>query len=102
MIWDQYITLFGLDNNQKRPTDDDWTGSEIRACCRLSGLLDVPLLQSAGNIVPIATTAHESVENLRNWASGRCLDAERGGIYQHSPSDSSARRSVTRAKPSKN
>jgi hypothetical protein len=102
LIWDQYIALFGLEGDQNRPDDEDWTGSEIRACCRLSGLLDIPLLQSAGNIVPIATTARESVEQLRNWASGRCLDAERGGIYQHSTANARARRSVTRAKPSNN
>ena len=27
-------------------------------------------------------TAAESVEQLRQWASGRCLDAEGGGIYR--------------------
>jgi hypothetical protein len=30
----------------------------------------------------LAVTAAESVERLRQWASGRCLDAESGGIYR--------------------
>ena len=30
---------------------------------------------------PVAVTAAESIEKLRTWASGRCLDATRGGIY---------------------
>ena len=33
------------------------------------------------NVVPVAVTAGESVEKLRNWASGRCLSADRPGLY---------------------
>ena len=64
-----------------RPSDRDFTGAEIRACCRLAALLDVPLTEAATNIVPVAVTAGESVERLRNWAAGRCLSADRPGIY---------------------
>jgi hypothetical protein len=31
--------------------------------------------------VPVAVTAGESVERLRDWAAGRCLAADRPGIY---------------------
>ena len=48
----------------------------------LSALLDVPLTQAAQNVVPAARTANERVDSLRIWATGRCLDAERGGIYR--------------------
>jgi hypothetical protein len=71
-----------LDTNQARPKDDQFTGAEIRACCRLAALLDLPLTAAAQNVVPVAVTAAESVERLRQWASGRCLDAEAGGIYR--------------------
>jgi ATP-dependent 26S proteasome regulatory subunit len=81
-IWEQYIAAFELDVEQRKPKDESWTGAEIRSCCRLAALLDVPLMQAAVNVVPVATTASESVEGLRTWASGRCLDAEKGGIYQ--------------------
>lgn len=83
LIWDQYIQLFGLETDCVRPTDDQWTGAEIRACCRLAALLEVSLKQSAQNIVPVAVTAAESVERLRSWASARCIDAEEGGIFRH-------------------
>ena len=63
------------------PSDRDWTGAEIQACCRLAALLDVPLVEAAQNIVPVAVTAGESVERLRSWAAGRCLSADRPGIY---------------------
>jgi hypothetical protein len=80
-IWRMYLGRFGLDAGQRRPRDTDFTGAEIRACCRLAALLDVPLVDAAPHIVPVAITAGESVERLRNWAAGRCLSAERPGIY---------------------
>ena len=61
-------------------------GPRSGACCRLAALLDVPLVEAAQNVVPVATTAAESVSRLRNWASGRCLNADApGGIYTANP-----------------
>lgn len=100
-IWDQYIAMFDLDASQKRPNDSKWTGAEIRACCRLAALLDIPLSQAGLNVVPVAVTASESVDRLRQWASGRCLDAEKSGIYQHETKPKSRRR-VSHEKPSSN
>ena len=94
-IWQQYISTFTLDADQALPNDQGWTGAEVRACCRLSALLDVPLKQAATNVVPVSATASESVERLRSWANGRCLDAEKGGIYQYQK-NSGSRRKVSR------
>jgi len=101
-IWDQYIALFQLDGDQRRPVDEGWTGAEIRSCCRLAALLDLPLHQAAQNVVPVSATAAESVERLREWASGRCLDADKGGIYRYGSNTANARRRVSRARPSEN
>ena len=94
-IWQMYLDKFGLNTKQQRPIDTDWTGAEIRACCRLSALLDMPLLEAGKNIVPLAVTAAESVELLRTWASGRCLSADKPGIYRREDS-SDARRRISR------
>ena len=96
-IWEIYLDLFGLDRQQPLPPDENWTGAEIRACCRLAALLDVPLVQASQNVVPVALTAAESVQRLREWAEGRCLDAERGGIYDSSGSKGTSRRRVARS-----
>lgn len=80
-IWAMYKQMFRIPENQARPDDTDWTGAEIRACCRLAALLDVPLTQAARNVVPVAVTAAESVQKLRSWASGRCLSASAPGIF---------------------
>ena len=67
--------------SQARPDDTGWTGAEIKACCRLAMLLDVPLTQAARNVVPVSVTAAESIEKLRTWAKGRCLSASQPGVY---------------------
>ncbi len=82
-IWTLYRRQFGIPDSQARPDDTDWTGAEIRSCCRLAALLDVPLTQAAHHVVPVAVTAAEAVIRLRSWASGRCLSASSPGIYRH-------------------
>jgi hypothetical protein len=102
MIWQLYLREFELDQSQRLPKDDDWTGAEIRACCRLASLLDLPLTQAAQNVVPVAVTAAESVDRLRTWASGRCLNADRPGIYRKDGTSENARRKVSRGDHNQN
>jgi hypothetical protein len=101
-IWDIYLALFQLDSSQGRPSDENWTGAEIRSCCRLAALLDVPLMAAAQNVVPVAVTAAESVERLRSWANGRCLSADRTGIYTHQTAAGTRKRRRVTGKPSLN
>jgi hypothetical protein len=96
-IWDICLPLFELDTDQPKPTTQDWTGAEVRSCCRLASLLDVSLMNAAKNVVPVAVTAAESVKRLREWAGGRCLDADRPGIYEAGRQpDKRRRRSIPR------
>lgn len=96
-IWDICLNLFELDVDQPKPKSQDWTGAEIRSCCRLAALLDVPLVEAAQNVVPVSVTAAESVARLRDWASGRCLDADTPGIYKPlGKTTTKSRRSIPR------
>jgi len=36
---------------------------------------------AAQNVVPVAVTAGDKIESLRQWASGRSLSADRAGVY---------------------
>lgn len=81
-IWDMYRREFQIAADQKQPADDNWTGAEIKACCRLAALLDLPLEEAAQQIVPVAVTASEAIERLRTWATGRCLASNAVGIFQ--------------------
>jgi len=80
-IWDIYLEHFGIDKGQAKPDDSNWTGAEIKSCCRLAALLEIPLVESAQNVVPVSVTSAEQIEHLRNWAEGRCLSADNKGIY---------------------
>lgn len=80
-IWKMYQRKYGLEESGAPPLDSDWTGAEIKACCRLAALQGKPLVQAARNVVPVAVTAREKIDALRSWAGGRCLSAETGGIY---------------------
>ncbi|EAQ80561.1 AAA family ATPase [Blastopirellula marina] len=95
-IWGIYRELFEIPADQDCPSDDQFTGAEIRACCRLAALLDVPLAQAAQYVVPVAVTSAESIEQLRKWASGRCLDANKPGLFQYSGNSPKPRRRVAR------
>jgi ATPase family associated with various cellular activities (AAA) len=101
-IWEIYVQAFELDPAQRRPRDDSWTGAEIKACCRLASLLEVPLIEAAANIVPVAVTAGESIERLRSWASGRCLDADRPGLFVRGGVSGKTGRKLDRSDPSLN
>jgi len=97
-IWAIYQARYGI-SEQSRPEAENWTGAEIQSCCRLAALLDVPLTESASYVVPVAATAADRVEGLRQWASGRVLDADRKGIYQRVRQTAEpARRAVARRK----
>jgi hypothetical protein len=82
LIWAMYRKLYGIPEGQSRPDDTSWTGAEVKSCCRLAALLDVPLTQAALSVVPVAVTAAEQVERLRAWASGRCLSASAPGVHR--------------------
>ena len=84
-VWDLYRDRYGLDPADATPPSGGWTGAEVESCCRLSALLGVPLSDAAGYVVPVAESAKEQLAKLRNWASGRCLDAEVGGVYRPRP-----------------
>jgi hypothetical protein len=101
-IWKLYIDKFHLDATQPKPVDADWTGAEIRACCRLAALLDVSLVEAARNVVPVAKTGAEAVERLRSWANGRCLSADVPGLYQRLGDSSTKPGRRVRRDPSQN
>jgi len=99
-IWKIHRQRFGIQNERARPDDERWTGAEIASCCRLAALLDVPLTAAAQHVVPVAVSAAESLDRLRKWASGRCLSADRAGVYRHE--ETSRRRRGVRLDPSDN
>ena len=101
-IWKLYLDKFVLDGKQPLPVDTEWTGAEIKSCCRLARMLELSLVDAAKNVVPVARTAQEAVEKLRQWASGRCLSANSPGIYSRESGTGRSARRVSRPDPTNN
>ncbi len=86
-IWQLYMRYFGIiaadatTAPDDLPDDTDWSGAEIRACCRLAHLLQVPLDEAAAFVVPASQTSREQLNALRDWSANRCLSAETGRPY---------------------
>ncbi len=91
-IWHIWMSHFGIDPVATIPDDGLWTGSEIRACCRLATLLGLTLEKAAEQVVPIAVTNEEAVQRLRSWANNRCLSATEPGIFRSNPQNKKRRK----------
>jgi hypothetical protein len=78
-IWQYYEGKFKVSG--PRPRAEDWTGAEIRTACALASTTKLPLVETADFIVPVAQSAREQIEALRQQADGRFLSASYPGKY---------------------
>lgn len=78
-IWKIYEKQY--ETKGKRPKDEGWTGAEIEECCHKAYRLDIPLAEAAAYIVPSCKSASQTIEALRDLASGRFLSASQPGPY---------------------
>ena len=81
-IWPVYLKKFGLDAKMKRPSDEGWTGAEIRNVCDLSWQLGCSLEDAAQYIVPIAKSDAQGIDYLRQRANGNWLSASYPGPFK--------------------
>ncbi len=78
-MWTIYREVYRIAPTEANPPDDGWTPGNIEVCCQRAVQYQLSLAEAARYVRP--TTA-EDIERLREWASGRCLDAARPGIFQ--------------------
>lgn len=85
MIWTVCMARYRLRENpheiNHRPTDDRWTGADIRNTCQIAYQLRCPLLEAASYITPVAKSDPASIERLYKLADGKFLDASRQGLF---------------------
>lgn len=68
-IWPIQLRAFGLDEKLKRPDDKNWTGAEIRNCCKNARDLKVDLVEAAKYITPVSKTGPGDIMKLRRMAA---------------------------------
>jgi len=93
VIWSYYMKKYDLPK-QKRPNDTDWTGAEIKACCEGAWERDVPLIDAARFVVPVAKADPERISRLRSEAAGRYISASHSGTYRQPQALEGKRRAV--------
>jgi hypothetical protein len=57
------------------PQDTDWTGAEIKSCCRTAAMMGCSLEEASQYVIPIARSMKEEIQALRDWAGGRAIPA---------------------------
>lgn len=79
LIWDIYMRQFALKG--PHPDDADWTGADIRNCCRSAHLMNISLTQTLDFFAPIGVSRKEQIKALRVAASGQFVSAATPGVY---------------------
>lgn len=80
--WEVQKAAFGLtDSTRPQMDDSNWSGRDIRNCCRLSKRMKKSIAEVAGRIVASEQVTREKMAKLRAHADGRYLDAGRSGLY---------------------
>lgn len=82
-IWEIQLKAYGLPD-QEITFDDGWVGRQIRNCCEIGKLSNLPLAEAAKFIVPMTLSAGERIKALRMQANGKYLSAAYPGAYTYS------------------
>lgn len=81
-IWRIYLHRYDLPA-QPIPVSVGWTGAEIKMCCELAWRMDTDLIEASSYIVPVAQSAPDRIQRLRDQANNRFISASYPGLYQH-------------------
>lgn len=86
-IWKLWTGKYGLGFE---PVEDvNWTGAEIKQCCEVAYRLRCTLPEAGLYVVPVAVSAGDQIEKLRQSASGRFTSASTSGLYQFNAASTS-------------
>jgi hypothetical protein len=78
-MWEMYRLEYGLPPGEPNPADEGWAPGNIEVCCQRAVQYQVPLAEAARYVRP---TPREDIEQLREWAEGKCLSASQPGMYR--------------------
>jgi hypothetical protein len=79
--WKFYTGKYKL-SDKKRPPCENWTAAEVEQCCEMAYEYNFSLTEAAEYVVPVADSAREQLERLRQFAAGRFISASYSGKYK--------------------
>lgn len=83
LIWKIYRAKYEI-GSDPTPSDTGWTGAEIKQCCEIAWRLRRSLVEAAKFIVPVAKSAAETIQRLREQANGKFISASYSGLFKYS------------------
>lgn len=84
MIWDIHLKKYNIDKKQVDEFEhEEWTGAEIRNCCRMAYRQRITLAEAAKFIVPVAISGKDAIRQLRKAAHGAFLSANQPGTFEY-------------------
>lgn len=83
LIWPIYARKYNLLDAVLPANTTGWTGAEIRQCAMLAHDLSISLQEAAQYVVPVAVSAADQIQALRQSASGNFLSASYPGVYRY-------------------
>lgn len=92
-IWVIQMTRYGI-KEQEMPDDNNWTGADIRNVCSIAARLNIPLVEAASYITPVAKSDPKSIDRLREMADGAFLSASAAGVYRRQREEEKSTRTI--------
>jgi hypothetical protein len=89
-IWPIQLASFGLDTTQPLPISTGWTGREIKACCKKSFALGIPVVDAASYVIPLSVSNPQTVERCYQEANNKLLSSSYPGPFQKPAASSQA------------
>lgn len=81
LIWPIHLAAYGLPLDSRLPADEEWTGADIRNCCKTASKIGSDLLEAAQYVTPIGVTSADLIQAMRADAHNKYLDASKPGLY---------------------
>lgn len=98
-IWAIHLAKYGLPADTPIPDCDGWTGAEIEEACKAAAMYGpqgLSLHDAAAWVLPISVRQSEAIEARRQWAVGKCFDANNEGPYSRTRPPEVGRRALKR------
>jgi hypothetical protein len=74
-IWEIWRKRYAIPEEQETPGDENWSGSDIRTCCRMADLMTCTLQEASEFVTPVAKADPAGLAELRAWAKGSAVPA---------------------------
>ncbi len=81
-LWAHYRKVYQIPEDDPTPVVKQWTGREIRNCCRSAYNRRWSLAKAAQRIVPVSVEGRAEMEQRMKQAHERLLSASKPGIYR--------------------